>query len=391
MNGRRVAVSTEVRPRRGTRPANRRELILAAATRLFAERGYEHVSVGDIAAEVEVGPSALYRHFKGKEQILVEVIGLVVDDFTTLLRSGADPREVLVSSAGFVLDHRAIGLLWEREARHLPPAAYAGALERIREVRTAFAQAVGPADGGEGGDGTNASAAMSVVMSPSFHHTHLPRPAYEAHITDLAERVLATPLPRVDRRAESPRGLRRSSTREGLVAAAVELFAERTYATVSIEDVATSVGMAASSLYNHLPSKNELLLTALTRADGFLQLTLDQALARSADAESALGALVETYTSFALESPALIDVLVTEVRNLPDGPATTLHQEQRAYVDEWSHLVQELHPGLDAPTARVTVHATLMMINDLARSPGARSRADAEEALTALARSALGI
>ena len=61
-------------PRRRTRPSNRRELILAAARELFYRRGFDHVGVGEIAAAVAIGPSALYRHFESKQQLLADVL-----------------------------------------------------------------------------------------------------------------------------------------------------------------------------------------------------------------------------------------------------------------------------------------------------------------------------
>ena len=61
--------STQRSPR-GTRPRNRREQIRSAAAALFYERGYEQVSVADVAESVNVGPSALYRHFSGKSELL---------------------------------------------------------------------------------------------------------------------------------------------------------------------------------------------------------------------------------------------------------------------------------------------------------------------------------
>lgn len=378
------------RPQPGTRPANRRALILAAATELFAERGYEHVSISDIAAEVAVGPSALYRHFPGKEQLLVEVIGQVADDFATLLTARSEDPDILLAAATFGLDHRPTGVLWEREARHLSPASYALALDRIRAARSAFTHAMGGVR--PGADSTAALAALSVILSPSFHRTDLPRPAYDAHLAALAGRVLATPLPAAPARttAATP-GLRRASTRESLVAAAVRLFAERTYASVGIEDVAAAVGMAPSSLYHHLPNKSDLLLTALTRADGYLQLTLDGVLSRSADAAAALSALVETYVSFAFENPFLVDVLVTEARNLPKEEGAVLRQDQRGYVSEWVHLLRSEQPDLDVATARVTVQAALMTINDMARSPVLQARPEGADVLGRLARQVLGL
>jgi Bacterial regulatory proteins, tetR family len=43
------------------------------------------------------------------------------------------------------------------------------------------------------------------------------------------------------------------------------LFAERTYAGVSIEEVGAALGIAGASVYNHFPSKSGILITALAR------------------------------------------------------------------------------------------------------------------------------
>jgi AcrR family transcriptional regulator len=67
-------VTSVLPPARRTRPPNRRELILAAATELFAVRGYEYVGLSEIAEEVAVQPSALYRHFAGQGQLLAEIL-----------------------------------------------------------------------------------------------------------------------------------------------------------------------------------------------------------------------------------------------------------------------------------------------------------------------------
>jgi AcrR family transcriptional regulator len=382
-------VSDPARPLRGTRPANRRELILGTATDLFAARGYEHVSVSDIAAEVAVGPSALYRHFPGKEQLLVEVIRSIVGDFVDVL-DRSQGSDVIAACAAFALDHRATGVLWEREARHLSADSYAIARDSMRSARAAFERAVIAAE--PGATSTTALAALSVILSPSFHRIHLPRPGYDRLLAGLARQVLTTALPEPPPTAAvAPHGLGRSSTRASLVDSAVRLFAERTYASVSMESVAASLGMAPSSLYNHLPNKSDLLLTALTRADGYLQLTMDQVLAQSTHAAQALAGLVDTYAAFAVRNPNLVAVLVTETRNLPADEGAQLRLDQRQYVDEWVHLYRATRPDLDRGEARVAVHALLMTMNDLARTPGVQSRPDAEQVLQLLGCRILGL
>lgn len=71
--GRRIArFSASVRPEEGDDP-QRAELILLAAARLFAERGYEATSVRDIAAAVGVRPGSIYHHYASKEDLFVSV------------------------------------------------------------------------------------------------------------------------------------------------------------------------------------------------------------------------------------------------------------------------------------------------------------------------------
>lgn len=53
----------------------RREQLLTAAGRLFAERGFAAVSLDEIGAEVGVTGQAIYRHFESKQDMLGVLIG----------------------------------------------------------------------------------------------------------------------------------------------------------------------------------------------------------------------------------------------------------------------------------------------------------------------------
>jgi len=61
---------SQARARAGTR----REEILDAAARLFAERGYHGVSIDDIGAAVGMSGPGIYRHFSGKEDVLSQML-----------------------------------------------------------------------------------------------------------------------------------------------------------------------------------------------------------------------------------------------------------------------------------------------------------------------------
>lgn len=59
--------------------ADRRDLILAAATRRFAEDGFRATTVRQIADDVQILSGSLYYHFATKEDILAEVVRETVE------------------------------------------------------------------------------------------------------------------------------------------------------------------------------------------------------------------------------------------------------------------------------------------------------------------------
>ncbi len=54
--------------------AERREQILATASKLFAEKGLAATKITDIAAAAEISQGLLYHYYKSKEEIFVELI-----------------------------------------------------------------------------------------------------------------------------------------------------------------------------------------------------------------------------------------------------------------------------------------------------------------------------
>jgi AcrR family transcriptional regulator len=61
-------------PRVRLRPADRRELILAAAGKAFGEYGYDRVTLDTIAGGAEVTKPVLYRHFESKEALYLALL-----------------------------------------------------------------------------------------------------------------------------------------------------------------------------------------------------------------------------------------------------------------------------------------------------------------------------
>ena len=65
---------------RARQKANRTERILAAATDLFREQGYDAVRIEDIAEIAEVSVGTFYNYFQTKGDILVAIVSVEVEE-----------------------------------------------------------------------------------------------------------------------------------------------------------------------------------------------------------------------------------------------------------------------------------------------------------------------
>ncbi|WP_166630746.1 TetR family transcriptional regulator [Streptomyces sp. GC420] len=70
-----------------------RDALVAAAFRLFLERGYEQTTVDDIVALAEVGRRSFFRYFPSKEDVVFPDHERCLAEMTEFLRSGSDQEE----------------------------------------------------------------------------------------------------------------------------------------------------------------------------------------------------------------------------------------------------------------------------------------------------------
>lgn len=373
-------VRLDDRPVRGTRPGNRRELIIAAAAKLFYTKGFAQTSMGEIAEAVSIGPSALYRHFSGKSELLTTV----VDESITLVRGlldglgpdGFDQLPGLLSP--MLLQHREMGVMWRRESRNLDEAVRAQAHDQVRTIAGLMAEVIGNGRPALRADDTAflSGCLLGVATSISFHQLSLPDEQFTGLLASMLDRVLTTSLPaEASDRDASPAVLTpRKSRREDLLTAAIRLFSENGYAKVGMEDIGAEVGIAGPSVYSHFESKSELLVSGTVRATEWLRMDLAQSLARASNPEDGLRQLLLSYSAFALANPHMVDLLITEMNQLPTESRVRARQSQLDYIAEWVHLLRAVHPELDAVAARILVQAVLSMMNDVALIPRLRTR-----------------
>lgn len=116
---------------RSRQKSDRRSQLLAAAEQLMADRGYLAVRLEDIGAAAGVSGPAIYRHFAGKEALLVELLVGI----STRLLAGAqavldDAPDAAAALDGLIEFHLDFALsesdlirIQDRDLPNLPPAA----------------------------------------------------------------------------------------------------------------------------------------------------------------------------------------------------------------------------------------------------------------------------
>jgi AcrR family transcriptional regulator len=124
------------------RRVERRDQILDVAARLFAERGFHGVSVGDIGKAVGVSGPALYKHFDSKDAVLAEMLVAISE---RLLAEGQErvahadgPIAALAALVDwhveFALAQPSLIVVQDRDWQSLPAAAR----ERVRSLQREY-------------------------------------------------------------------------------------------------------------------------------------------------------------------------------------------------------------------------------------------------------------
>lgn len=431
------------RPRR--RGARRAE-ILRAAGELFQRRGFHQVSMQDVAAAVEITAPALYRHVRGKEELLWAALAAALDGFEAALAPAlAEPAPTVDALsralAAATLDHRALGALMHRETRHLGAERRAEADGRVRHVAEALAAALRRA-GVPGEHGFRSWSALYTYGSVSLHGASLPRARFERELAGWGEVLFTTPLtgggagagaervpepgPGVPReeRPELP-GDRRSVTdgqvsggdgrvsappgpppalsrREELLRVAARLFHERGFEAVSVSEIGAAVGIAGPSVYKHFGGKAEILEAAATRTRDRVRQAMEGALTPpeapgapdtpGADAPGAvLLRMLDAYADFAVAHADNLGLISTGSAYLPEPGRREGLAFRREFVGTWTRLLAEARPELDPVSAKITVQAVVTLVNDAVSNPPVRARADLADRLRVLGRALLAV
>ncbi len=105
----------------------RKEEVLAAAEKLFAERGFQATSVRDIADALNIQAGSLYAHIESKDDLLWEIVGTAAERFFArvgpIVNSELLPieklRGVVAAHVDVITENLAAASVYSTEWRHL--------------------------------------------------------------------------------------------------------------------------------------------------------------------------------------------------------------------------------------------------------------------------------
>ncbi len=182
------------------RAQDRRSQILDVAARLFAERGFHGVSVGDIGRAMGVSGPALYKHFDSKDAVLAEMLVAISE---RLLAEGqerverADGADTAITAlvdwhVEFALAQPALIVVQDRDWQSLPGEARERVRSLQREYVELWADQLRRRDPDLAPDRARAMAhAAFGLINSTPHSSFLPRSAMHELLAQMALRSLS--------------------------------------------------------------------------------------------------------------------------------------------------------------------------------------------------------
>jgi len=163
----------------------RREQLVEATAALVAEHGYHQVGVVDIGAAAGVSGAAIYRHFAGKQDLLVAVIERAVDALMgraeAIVAAAASPTDAIEglihTHVEFAMTETALITVYDQEAHNLEDAARRRLRRQQRAYTEVWIDALAQRSPGTPRDSLAAAvhATFGLINSVADHHRRLER------------------------------------------------------------------------------------------------------------------------------------------------------------------------------------------------------------------------
>jgi len=181
----------------------------------------------------------------------------------------------------------------------------------------------------------------------------------------------------------------KAQRRSDILHAAADLFAERGFERVSLEDLGAAVGISGPAVYRHFASKQSVLAALLIDVSRDLLAGGDAVVDSSAAAETKLRELIAFHVEFALGNADVIVVQDRDINSLAPEDHATVRSLQRSYIEAWVSVLSAIHPDIPLAGLRIRARATFGLINSTPHSARTAPKASVRTLLESMALAAL--
>jgi len=355
-----------------TRPSNRKATIVAAAARLFHERGFTRVSVDDIAGTVGISAPAVYRHFRNKHELLQVAVIEALELLENVVSANSGERGLAHSLADLTTRSPHLGALLAREVEHLDAVSLKEANRRTAVVNELVAVDIHTSRPHVSLRQARvlADAVFALVTSNSFVPV--------AHIRETRSNILRSTIRAVyssdaiveaalSRAGDLTTNLFHQpwlSRSEAILAAGPRVIGiNGGYEATTLDDLGAAAGISGSSVYNHFSSKSDLFHTVALRAVAWSITDLQRALATSRSGEDALARALASHIELTRSSSGI--VLLFESLLLSPEQENEANRDISRFAGLWFQCIRAARPDIDVERSRVLIAALLGIASGL--------------------------
>lgn len=159
----------------------------------------------------------------------------------------------------------------------------------------------------------------------------------------------------------SSRSQQKEKTRRSIIEAALnELSADKSFASLSLREVAKAAGIAPTSFYRHFKDMEELGLTLVDESGLALRQLMRKARKRFEDGGSIILTSVETFMEFTQTSPNVFRILFHERSGTTYALRSAVAREIQFFIVELSDFMQAI--GFDKKSAYAQAEAMVAVV-----------------------------
>lgn len=132
-----------------------------------------------------------------------------------------------------------------------------------------------------------------------------------------------------------------TTKKQNIIRIAAELFRERGYKATSMRDLASAVGIEASSIYSHISSKEDILTSICMESAARFVSGMDEVENRHHAPAEKIKALIRLHTDIASNFPGSVIVFNGDWKHLPDSSLTPFVRQRREYEARFRRILDQ--------------------------------------------------